>query len=106
MDACCSRVDLQASQLRFMGNGERIYPNDTSDNLGIVNKDFILVVSEHRSNGLKEEGEKLEEMAPTSRMSKSLSPLEQLLKVEMIQPNSLDVSENDHKIQSKLLSDA
>jgi len=35
MDAYCSRLGLQASQVRFMVDGERIAPDDTAEKLGL-----------------------------------------------------------------------
>merc|ERR1711918_179846 len=41
MDAYCSRLGLQASQVRFMVDGERIAPDDTAEKLGLEDEDLI-----------------------------------------------------------------
>merc|ERR1712188_358914 len=46
MDAYCSRLGLQASQVRFMVDGERIGPDDTADKLGLEDEDLIDVAME------------------------------------------------------------
>jgi len=46
MDAYCSRLGLQASQVRFMVDGERISPDDTADKLGLEDEDLIDVAME------------------------------------------------------------
>ena len=46
MDAYCSRLGLQASQVRFMVNGERIAPDDTAEKLGLEDGDLIDVAME------------------------------------------------------------
>merc|ERR1711870_72341 len=46
MDAYCSRLGLQASQVRFMVDGERIAPDDTAEKLGLEDEDLIDVAME------------------------------------------------------------
>merc|ERR1712075_34052 len=46
MDAYCSRLELQASQVRFMVDGERIAPDDTAEKLGLEDEDLIDVAME------------------------------------------------------------
>merc|ERR1711912_171907 len=46
MDAYCSRLGLQASQVRFMVDGERIGPDDTAEKLGLEDEDLIDVAME------------------------------------------------------------
>ena len=43
MDAYCSRLGLQASQVRFMVDGERIAADDTAEKLGLEDEDAIRV---------------------------------------------------------------
>ncbi|CAK9028946.1 unnamed protein product [Durusdinium trenchii] len=42
MDAYCSRLGLQASQVRFMVDGERIAADDTAEKLGLEEMGCIL----------------------------------------------------------------
>merc|ERR1712045_815359 len=46
MDAYCSRLGLQASQVRFMVYGERIAPDDSAEKLGLEDEDLIDVAME------------------------------------------------------------
>mmetsp|Transcript_118886 Transcript_118886/g.167028 ORF Transcript_118886/g.167028 Transcript_118886/m.167028 type:complete len:87 (-) Transcript_118886:124-384(-) len=46
MDAYCSRLGLQASQVRFMVDGERIAADDTAEKLGLEDEDLIDVAME------------------------------------------------------------
>merc|ERR1712070_642925 len=46
MDAYCSRLGLQSSQVRFMVDGERIGPEDTAEKLGLEDEDLIDVAME------------------------------------------------------------
>merc|ERR1712186_161171 len=46
MDAYCSRLGPQASQVRFMVDGERIAPDDTAEKLGLEDEDLIDVAME------------------------------------------------------------
>merc|ERR1711941_165877 len=46
MDAYCSRLGLQASQVRFMVDGERIAPDDSAEKLGLEDEDLIDVAME------------------------------------------------------------
>merc|ERR1711972_1211789 len=46
MDAYCSRLGLQSSQVRFMVDGERIAPDDTAEKLGLEDEDLIDVAME------------------------------------------------------------
>ena len=46
MDAYCSRLGLQASQVRFIVNGERIAPDDTAEKLGLEDGDFIVAMEQ------------------------------------------------------------
>merc|ERR1711977_93499 len=46
MDAYCSRLGLQASQVRFMVDGERIGPDDSAEKLGLEDEDLIDVAME------------------------------------------------------------
>eukprot|EP00913_Durusdinium_trenchii_P033309 g31184.t1 len=49
MDAYCSRLGLQASQVRFMVDGERIAADDTAEKLGLEEMGCILEVK-HQSD--------------------------------------------------------
>merc|ERR1712107_336683 len=49
MDAYCSRLGLQASQVRFMVDGERIAPDDTAEKLGLEDEDLIDVAMEQEA---------------------------------------------------------
>merc|ERR1712054_178449 len=51
MDAYCSRLGLQASQVRFMVDGERIGPDDTAEKLGLEDEDLIDVAMEQTGGG-------------------------------------------------------
>ena len=46
IDAYCSRLGLQASQVRFMVDGARIAPEDTAEQLGLESEDHIDVAME------------------------------------------------------------
>merc|ERR1712232_1301934 len=46
MDAYCSRLGLQSSQVRFMVDGERIAPEDSAEKLGLEDEDLIDVAME------------------------------------------------------------
>ncbi|CAE8586604.1 unnamed protein product [Polarella glacialis] len=46
MDAYCIRLGLQASQVRFMVDGERIAADDTAEKLGLEDEDLIDVAME------------------------------------------------------------
>eukprot|EP00427_Karlodinium_veneficum_P060453 CAMPEP_0169379140 /NCGR_PEP_ID=MMETSP1017-20121227/40161_1 /TAXON_ID=342587 /ORGANISM="Karlodinium micrum, Strain CCMP2283" /LENGTH=186 /DNA_ID=CAMNT_0009478463 /DNA_START=64 /DNA_END=624 /DNA_ORIENTATION=- len=52
MDAYCSRLGLQASQVRFMVDGERIAPDDTAEKLGLEDEDLIDVAMEQTGGSL------------------------------------------------------
>eukprot|EP00913_Durusdinium_trenchii_P033308 g31183.t1 len=53
MDAYCSRLGLQASQVRFMVDGERIAADDTAEKLGLEEKRHSVAVSRCKlSDGL------------------------------------------------------
>mmetsp|Transcript_18227 Transcript_18227/g.32036 ORF Transcript_18227/g.32036 Transcript_18227/m.32036 type:complete len:90 (-) Transcript_18227:213-482(-) len=51
MDAYCSRLGLQASQVRFMVDGERIAADDTAEKLGLEDEDLIDVAMEQTGGG-------------------------------------------------------
>ena len=51
MNAYCSRLGLQASQVRFMVDGERIAPDDTAEELGLADEGPIDVAKE-QTDGL------------------------------------------------------
>merc|ERR1711933_641865 len=53
MDAYCSRLGLQASQVRFMVDGERIAPDDTAEKLGLEDEDLIDVAMEQTGGAMK-----------------------------------------------------
>ncbi len=46
MDAYCSRLGLQSSQVRFMVDGECVAPGDTAEMLGFDDGDIIDAASE------------------------------------------------------------
>merc|ERR1711933_663839 len=54
MDAYCSRLGLQASQVRFMVEGERIAPDDTAEKLGLEDEDLIDVAMEQTGGEVAE----------------------------------------------------
>ena len=51
MDANCSRLGLQASQVRFMVDGERIAPDDIAEKLGLEDEDLSDVAMEQTGGG-------------------------------------------------------
>merc|ERR1712139_152257 len=53
MDAYCSRLGLQSSQVRFMVDGERIGPEDTAEKLGLEDEDLIDVAMEQTGGAMK-----------------------------------------------------
>merc|ERR1711937_939278 len=53
MDAYCNRLGLQAQQVRFMVDGERIGPDDTAEKLGLEDEDLIDVAME-QTGGIME----------------------------------------------------
>ncbi len=53
MDAYCSRLGLQASQVRFMVDGERIAPDDTAEKLGLEDEDLIDVAMEQTGGAVR-----------------------------------------------------
>eukprot|EP00439_Symbiodinium_sp_Y106_P047030 s1620_g6.t1 len=53
MDAYCSRLGLQASQVRFMVDGERIAADDTAEKLGLEDEDLIDVAMEQTGGALR-----------------------------------------------------
>merc|ERR1712017_31927 len=52
MDAYCNRLGLQAQQVRFMVDGERIGPDDTAEKLGLEDEDLIDVAMEQTGGNL------------------------------------------------------
>eukprot|EP00416_Gambierdiscus_australes_P030218 CAMPEP_0171091756 /NCGR_PEP_ID=MMETSP0766_2-20121228/35291_1 /TAXON_ID=439317 /ORGANISM="Gambierdiscus australes, Strain CAWD 149" /LENGTH=156 /DNA_ID=CAMNT_0011549915 /DNA_START=84 /DNA_END=552 /DNA_ORIENTATION=+ len=66
MDAYCSRLGLQASQVRFMVDGERIAPDDTAEKLGLEDEDLIDVAME-QTGGLAWVAQRGNEVAMNTR---------------------------------------
>merc|ERR1711988_1737657 len=52
MDAYCNRLGLQAQQVRFMVDGERIGPDDTAEKLGLEDEDLIDVAMEQTGGNI------------------------------------------------------